>query len=250
MADNTIFNEENSTSNDNGATDQNGDSGTQDGQTLESQLIGEGKKYATLEEALKSVEFAQNHIAKLEGENDQLRSRAYQGDAVNDILAKIEANKQAGNDPNKGIDLKQIDSLLETKLNQRTQKELMDNNIRSVDKKMREKFGDKAKEALSKKATELGLTIEVMQETAAKSPGAFMAWFGTTDQNAQNAQNNASLNSDVNTANLDQQQSVKQGTYAWYKQQFKSQPHLRNDKDFQNRMMADAIKLGDEAFYS
>lgn len=37
------------------------------------ELVGQGKKYATLDDAIKSVPHAQTHIAKLEQEAAQLR---------------------------------------------------------------------------------------------------------------------------------------------------------------------------------
>ena len=39
-------------------------------------LIGEGKKYATLEKALEALGHSQAHIAKIEADNAELRAKA------------------------------------------------------------------------------------------------------------------------------------------------------------------------------
>jgi len=252
MADNTIFNQENSHSSDNednsnNANNDNNNSNSDTGAL--SDYIGPGKKYATVEEAVKSVDFAQNHIAKLEGENNDLRSKAYQGDAVREILAKIEANKNAGNEQTKGLSVEDISKLFETKLNQHTEQKTATENLQSVDKKMKAKFGDQAQKQMVQKASQLGMSLDDMRKTAERSPNAFMAWFGTSDQNASNQ--NANLDNDINTENMEHNsEHAKIGTYKYYKQMFKADPKKRLDPKVQKEMMDNAIRMGDAAFYA
>ena len=211
---------------------------------FQSKYVGEGKKYATLDEALKATEFAQNHIAKLETENEQLRQIEQRENAVADILAQIEANKTNGNVAATGVDLSEVEKILDSKLDAREQQSVMTSNIKSVDAKMKSMFGDKAKDEMIAKGRELGLSIEQMQNTASKSPNAFMAWFG-----GKGVAGNVSLKSDVNTQRLEETPVIKQGTYNYYRQLFKEKPHLRADSKINAEMHENAAKQG-EAFYS
>jgi len=54
------------------------------------ELIGEGKKYATLDKALESIPHAQAHIQRLEEESRQLREQVASAKAVGEVYETVQ----------------------------------------------------------------------------------------------------------------------------------------------------------------
>ena len=108
---------------------------------------------------------------------------------------------------------------------------------------MRVKFGDKAKDMLESKAKEIGIGVSTFTSIAAQSPKALMAWFKDTGP-TPTSNEPASHNIDVLDA------SIKEGTYAFYQEMRKKNLNLYNSAAIQRKMVDDANRLGQEAFFS
>ena len=223
------------------SSDQNEQQPTETTDDFQSKYVGEGKKYATVEDAMKALDHSQTHISTLETENEDLRKIEQRENAVSDILAQIEAKK--GDNATAGVDLSEVEKLFDSKLDAREQQTVMTSNIKSVDSQMKAMFGDKAKDEMIAKGKTLGLSLEQMQNTASRSPQAFMAWFG-----AKETIGTATIKSDVDTQRLEETTVIKEGTYKHYQKLFKANPALRTDSNVQIEMINQATKLGD-SFY-
>lgn len=144
-------------------------------------LVGTGKKYATPEDALRSVPHAQAHIARLETEMQELRERAAQAKAIDDVYEALTSRQQS--EPMATtiapvVDERFIDAVLERKLEEQKRAEEKRVNLGKVKDTLTAKFGDKAPEVFKKKAEELGINEGFLTDLAAKSPVAALELFG------------------------------------------------------------------------
>jgi hypothetical protein len=198
-----------------------------------SELVGEGKKYATEAEALNALVHAQTHISTIETENQTLREKLDNAKKVEDVLSKLDAQvDNATTNTQQEVDPVDIDALLEEKLTLREKQAVQINNKNSVNSKMVEMFGDKAQDQMLTKANELGMTVEQMQATAENSPNAFLAWFKApvTQTNQQ------SIDSEINTTDFQSNEEVKVDTYAYFEKMRKENPTQYYDPKTQYRM--------------
>jgi len=229
------------------SSDKGDASNTADNNTLSDNFkdmyVGEGKKYATEEDAFKGLHNAQEHLSKLEQENAQLREVAQKAKTTEELLAELRAKKD---DELKGekLDPAVIKELIKSELTASEQAKVITSNVQTVEQKMKAMYGDKAREVLRAKSAELGVSVDSMMETAGLSPNAFMAWF---PENA--TQKQANLSSDVNTRNVDKMQTGFQvGTYKYYENLRRTDKAKYMSPEVQLEMHNQAAKLG-EAFY-
>lgn len=144
-------------------------------------LVGTGKKYATPEDALRSVPHAQAHIARLETEMQELRERAAQARAIDDVYEALTSRQQSEQVQTAQapiVDERFIDAVLERKLEEQKRAEEKRANMSKVKDVLTAKFGDKAPDVFKKKAEELGINEGFLTDLAAKSPVAALELFG------------------------------------------------------------------------
>ena len=144
-------------------------------------LVGTGKKYATVEDALKSVPHAQTHIARLEQEMQSLRERAAQAKAIDDVYEALTSRQQGEQQVTASapiVDERFIDAVLERKLEEQKRAEEKRVNLNKVKESLTTKYGEKAAEVFKKKAEELGINEGFLTDLAAKSPAAALELFG------------------------------------------------------------------------
>lgn len=145
-------------------------------------LVGEGKKYATLEKALESIPHAQSHIATLEAELADLRkkveSAAPQEDVLKTVQEYLEAERKKTNATGVPDIASVVKEVLGRELTALEQQKTAEGNKAVVNAAMKEKFGDKAKEVFETKAKELGVGPKFLEELIAKSAEAGMELLG------------------------------------------------------------------------
>lgn len=144
-------------------------------------LVGTGKKYATTEDALRSVPHAQAHIARLEQEMQELRERATQAKAIDDVYEALTSRQQGEQRATASapiVDERFIDAVLERKLEEQKRAEEKKTNLSKVRESLTSKYGEKAAEVFKKKAEELGINEGFLTDLAAKSPAAALELFG------------------------------------------------------------------------
>lgn len=167
-------------------------------------LVGEGKKYATPEAALKALPHAQQHIATLEAELAALREKAQGAHNVDELYEAVqELQKQRGTPAAATVSEDAIASVLDRQLEKRQAEQLAAANVAAVKDALGKKYGDKAKEQFAAKAAELGLTVEALSDVARKSATAALTLFGLT---AGPARSPAPVIGSTNTAALHSQQ--------------------------------------------
>lgn len=138
-------------------------------------LVGDGKKYGSVEAALKALPHAQSHIARLEAEAKELREKLARQAAFDETVTALNPSAKATATP---LDSSELDSVLDRKLKERADQQAREANIAEFKAAMAAKFGDKAKEAFEIKAKELGVGTEFLTAMVAKSANAGKEIFG------------------------------------------------------------------------
>lgn len=139
-------------------------------------LIGEGKKYASVEAALKALPHAQNHIYTLESELKDLREKLNKAAKADEVYkAVVEQTQKPQATP---VDEATLSTIIEKKLQEQKALEAAQQNMQAFKSAMTAKFGDKAAEVYEAKAKELGIGMGFLNDLVAKSADAGKSLFG------------------------------------------------------------------------
>lgn len=147
-------------------------------------LVGEDKKYKSVEDALKSIPHSQQHISQLEQELAEMRERLESARTVDDILDQINQPKQEEHkEPERKQESPQLSQddiarIVDSRISEQERMQTAHQNQQAVVERMQELYGDKAEETYVHRAEELGVPVEWLNETASKSPQAVFELFG------------------------------------------------------------------------
>lgn len=214
-------------------------------------LVGEGKKYSTVEKLASSAADAQRYISSLERERDELREDVSKGTSLDSILDHITSKNnqvaEQGTPPapsqvNQGDITSLVRDEVTNLFKQDRQQSIYDMNRNKVQDRLKEKFGDKASEVLKSKAAEVGLTVEKMGELAQTSPQAVLEYFKDVTPSAQRTE--GSFNTDSTSVT----NSIKVGTQSYYNQIRKEDSTKYFSNKIQLEIQKSAKELGD-AYY-
>ena len=211
-------------------------------------LVGPGKKFATVDELAKSYSHGQNHISTLEAEASQWREglqsqvEAQRQQAQNQNPPPPSPNGQREDEPN-------LEDRIRETIEATNRENKLARNIDDVSQRLTDIYGDpkKANEAISAKAQELGVSLQFLMDTAAQSPKAFYAQLGLQDAPRQAPAPRGNVNpAALNTLNPSQQAAA--GTYQYYEQLRKDNPRLYNSPKIQLQMHKEAMEKGESFF--
>jgi len=135
-------------------------------------LVGEGKKYSSAEEALRSVPHAQQHIKTLEEEMAELKEELAKRKTTQELLDEIKSGVQPVEKTTQEVGLNQdnIMELVNQTLKQNEQKKTAQANASQVASKFSEKYGSNAETVYNSLAKDLNLSPQKLNELAATSP--------------------------------------------------------------------------------
>ncbi len=154
-------------------------------------IVGEGKKYATMELAVAGIAHAQAHIVTIEGENTELRTANEKSRASEEILAewKESVNKQAAPAPAPqaqppAVTPEALGEAVNQQMDLRAAATTAKANTSSVIDAMVKEHGDvaKAEAEYIKRANEYGLGVAGLNDLVAKSPKAAFRMLGLETQ--------------------------------------------------------------------
>lgn len=147
------------------------------------ELVGEGKKYKDPESFVKSFEHKEEHIAKLERELAEIREDLSKRVTAEDVLAQMKAQKtEPAENTTPQVD---VEELVRKTLDSERQKSTATQNLSQVNELLVKTYGDKAGEAITAKASELGVGVDKLKDMAAESPELFKRVVGLSDKPAQ-----------------------------------------------------------------
>lgn len=199
------------------------------------ELVGEGKKYKTLEALAASVQYANEHIARLEAE-----AKAREKAKADEVFEKLLTTNPVPQ-PTASLTQEDVTKLITDTLTQGEKTKIEANNLKFANDTVLNHFGDvtKAKEFIANKALELGLSQEFLMSTASKSPTAFLNVVGLTVN--KDAVNNKVITNSVNDIkNLNSNAPV--GSKEYYDNMFKTDKRKYFSPGIQKEIQSAALK--------
>lgn len=143
--------------------------------------VGDGKKYKSVEDALKSVPHAQKHIQTLEDELRATKEELQRRRTAEELLNEMKQGYSQVSQPNTtGVDIDPdalsgiVERVIEKKANER---QAIDNATK-VTSKFTEVYGAKAEEMYNKIAQDAGLSVPQLNQLALSSPNAVLKLAG------------------------------------------------------------------------
>lgn len=175
------------------------------------ELVGEGKKYSSLEDALKAIPHAQKHISTLEQENKQYKESLEKAKAMEELLEQMKTQQPKEDKTNQqvGVDADdllsklsgQLDSLVEQKLTLKQQQQVQQTNKQAVANAFKEAYGEKAEEIYNSLAEEAGVDIATLNNLAANSPKALFKMAGIGSSQPKQSSTKSSVSTEAFLAN-------------------------------------------------
>lgn len=189
-------------------------------------FVGEGKKYKSAEDALRSVPHAQEHIKTLESELAQAREELNKRKTTEELLDELKSGFQSQGNTTQGTEMNQdtIMQLVNQTLEKREQTTKAQINAKSVANKFTEKFGSQAEEVYNSLARDAGLTLQQLHNLSATSPNVVLKLAGldnkpsTTVSKTQSTVNTETLNKTTSqelSARVPRGASTKDLVNAW-----------------------------------
>lgn len=159
------------------------------------ELVGEGKKYKSVEDALKSVPHAQTHIQRLEDEAKQLREELAKRRAAEDLLNEIkQATAPAQTTSGVEADPEVLSQIVEKVLEKKSAQQTAQQNAKTVTDKFTAVYGDKAEQIYNDIANKTGMSLASLNALSMQSPSAVLKLAGLDSNNVKTG---GKLQSDV-----------------------------------------------------
>lgn len=157
--------------------------------------IGDGKKYKSVDDALKAVPHAQSHIKTLEQELADARAELAKRKAAEDLLNEIKqaSTPQQATPASVEADPEVLSQIVEQVLEKKTAQNAAQQNAKSVIDKFTAVYGEKAKDQYFALASNSGMSIQDLDTLSMKSPSAVLKLAGIDSKQ----QTTGKLQSDV-----------------------------------------------------
>lgn len=225
--DSTIFNADQATQT---ATTSQADTGSTSTTTTQAEeislLVGEGRKYKTVDELAKAYLNADSFIEQLKAENQELRSKTVEAKTIDEVLERLTANQSnaatatAGEPASStnGLSAEDVAKIVQQTVTGLETAKIKEGNIKKADAEMRKIFGDKAGEVYKSVAKTPELHNAYMK-LAEADPSQFVALFtkeqGSTSQGSQ-VDSGSSVNTTTTYTSGNNVRENTQGTKEYY----------------------------------
>ena len=191
------------------------------------ELVGDGKKFKTVEALAASYSHSQEFIETLKTEKQEVQDRFEKSSRSEEVFNKLLETKENATvaTPTPSMSPEEIQKLVADSITNTKTQEIAVANIKESNDTLVSQFGDvtKAQVFLRGKADELGLSVEFLMSTAAKSPTAFLNVIGVDA--AKPAATPSLMTGSVNTeAQGKFNTGAKAGSEAYYKAMYKEDP--------------------------
>jgi len=221
-------------------------------------LVGEGKKFKSVEDLARGKLESDNFIKRLLDEQKTLRDELLAAKRLEEIVDKLsqKTNSTPPNDPNhtnhngeddKGKQTVDFDELVERALSKKEQERRQLSNIDEVQRTLTEAWGPAFAQKLVAEAAALGMSKEEVNSLAASNPKALYRLVGL--EGARPTQRNDVFtppSSNVNTTGF--KPNTGERTKAYYDKLKRENPSLYFSSKIQQQEYQDAMRLGDRFF--
>lgn len=221
-------------------------------------LVGEGKKFKTVDDLARGKAESDLVIAAREAELNQLREELRNARTTAELLSNANRTPQSARTAEEITPPAPAPSLtpedLVARITEVTKnlsvQERQTANKEQVQNRLIEVFGtqDKAEEAIAAKARELDVSIEFLQSTALQSPKAFYTTLGIPDSPVAPKALPTVTHGDVNSNGFgDNRSGPKPGTMAYYTNILNTQgPEAYFHPKIQQQIMKEAFQAAKE----
>ena len=148
------------------------------------EFVGAGKKYSTVEDAIKSVPHAQNHIKNLTDELAKAKEELDKRRTTESILEELK-NSSIGNTDKPTVNSltqEEVKNIINQTLGQKEVELRTVQNVNTVKENLTAKFGDKAEAEYIKIAQDSGLSIQDLNKLSATSPNVVLKLAGLVEK--------------------------------------------------------------------
>jgi len=251
MSDNgTIFSADNASAQTEVATQQSGSTEPSQSEFVAA-LVGEGKKYKSIDDLAKAYVHADDFIEQLKAENRQLKEQTTASKTIDDVLERLQQQQTTQSvdqsTPARQPSVEDLTKLVEATVTGLETKKKRDDNIRKADVRMKELFGEKAAE----KFAEVAVTPELQRvytELASVDPDKFVALF-TKESTGTTIATTGGINTTVNYASVNNTGRVnKVGTKEYFDNVRRTNPAVYYGQDFQLQM-DQAVRTNPNLYY-
>lgn len=215
--------------------------------TLEA-LVGEDKKYKTVDDLAKAAVEKDRYIAQLQSEMAEARKEIGSKATLDEIMTKIRemtpsAPPSPSAQPGPESEKQDVTELVSKMLEEREQTQKVESNKSLVERTLLEKWGNDANLNLNKKASELGVTLDYLKRLSLESPKVFFNLVGldkvqTTTPAAPAPRGSVTL----------PPSGSGERTKSFYDNIKKANPAEYFSPKIQNQMYKDAMRLGESFF--
>jgi hypothetical protein len=223
-------------------------------QDILEKLVGEGKKFATVQDLAKGKVEADNFIEQLKTEQKELRdllrdleNKVTKSKTVEEVLNEASGRESEGNQ-SPPISTEDIVKLVDERLTNRNKAQEADTNRVRANAALLKHFNNdsaKARDYVKSEAARLGMDTDTLKEISEKSPDAFLRLVGINNQARRDAPPN--LNTAVNSDADGLDSTVRDAAY--YSALRKKLGHKFYEPDIQQQRMRDVQSLGNR-FYN
>lgn len=222
-------------------------------------LVGDGKKFKSVEELARGKAEADAFIAKLIKEQEELRKDLNSRTTLEEFMTKMNTNgnnqnsqttvttqNEGSNGNGSNIDLEALKKQVLEDLKRDQQVNKREQNIATAATKLQELVGTQANALVQARAKELGVSIDFLKNAAAESPDAFVALVAANAPK-KNDPGFTPPGSKVNTSAGLGDSSVDR-TDSYYRKLKQQNPRAYWDPKTQVAMHRDALRLGEKFF--
>ena len=220
-------------------------------------LVGENKKFKDAKELAKGKYIADNYIHTLESQMDQMRKDYLKEkeqntarDKLEDLLDRLEKRQPDSMnikplvEEQKPASIKKedIESLVDTRIQERETARKQTENYNFVKQKLVEKWGNNYSDQLNRHMSDLGITEDYVNQTAHSNPKVLLKMLGVDDV-VPNRDPFAPPRSQIRTDNFKPTTEVRD--WQWYQDLKVKDPKKYYSPTTNVQMHKDALALGE-----
>jgi len=158
-------------------------------------IVGEGKKYSTVEAAYASIAPAQSHIATIEAENASLKQDLEGQRTARELIDELRSTKSNEETPSKvEVNQEQISNIVNQELTKIEFNKTKSQNTNTVAERFMKQYGTKGEEVYNRLAKESGLSVADLNIIASNSPTAVFKMAGFEHRQTDIAPTTSSIN--------------------------------------------------------
>ncbi len=170
------------------------------------ELVGEGKKYATQQDLAKAAVHKDQFIEQIKRENAEMREALLKRTNEEEFLSKLEKLAQPKSPEPQDTPVRRDDVKpaitpddVERIIEQREAKRKRDENLSAVMSRLQDVYGDQYRSRVQSQAQQLGVGTDFLTDVASKNPQAFYKLLGLDQQRKQDDVFSPPPRSQVNT---------------------------------------------------